>query len=169
MSILRIPAFRRQRDSLRSMVEPRLEILAVTPDDRLYSSLLYVATQHGWVTRWTKSVDGAIRILKSGTDAILLYDWYSASQSWQDVTGRLLGADSACCIVLAAPHVDEDLWEQAVVSRVYDVVPRTGPAGHMAATLRFAWQHKVRRLTAERTPDALKLRSRASDVRLFAL
>lgn len=121
------------------------EILVVTPDDRLYSSLLYVSTQYGWKTRWAKSLDRAAIILKSGTNSIVLYDWYSASQSWRQATDCLLGADSACCIVLAARHIDENLWEQALRHRLYDVVPRNCQAHVLAAMLQFAWQFKCRR------------------------
>jgi hypothetical protein len=145
MSITRIPELGRQYFNSESNHETLPGILAVTPDDRLYSSLLYVSTHYGWKTRWTKSADCAAGILKSGTSAILLYDWYSASRSWRDATDRFLDLDSACCIVLAAPYIDEDLWEEARRHRVYDVVPRLGQSCVLAATLQFALRWKSKR------------------------
>jgi hypothetical protein len=137
MSIVGFPGFTRPRGNARP------DVLAVTPDDRLYCSLLYVSTQYGWVTRWAKSVARAVEVLQPGMNSILLYDWYSESDSWRSSTDRLLRADNAACIVLAAPKVDEDLWQQALRYRLYDVVSRQGPACLLAATLRFAWQRKV--------------------------
>ena len=125
-----------------SIVTVRPSILAVTPDDRLYSSLLYIATQDGWITRWVRSASQALEIPWAGTNSILLYDWYAESHPWQEATDRFLEADPFCCIVLAAAEVDEELWEQALQHGVYDVAPRTGPASALAITLQFAWKNR---------------------------
>jgi DNA-binding NtrC family response regulator len=130
-------------------------ILVVTPDDRVYTSLLYVSTEYGWITRWARSVECATGILRSGTNSIILYDCYSKSHTWQEAVDRFLIADAGCCIVLAVPDIDEQLWLEALRHRIYDVVPRAGRAGDLAATLRFAWRWKCER--AGETPSLRKM------------
>jgi hypothetical protein len=121
------------------------ELLAITPDNRFFASLLGSATPRGWTVRWARSVNGAIGILDCRTIPIVLYDWYSTVDDWQPAIRRLTLIAAAPCVILAASRVDEVLWRRAINSRVYDVVCRTGESRHLVATLQFAWKWKVER------------------------
>jgi hypothetical protein len=121
------------------------ELLAITPDTRFFSSILFTATPHAWTVRWARSVNGAKGILARRTIPVILYDWYCAADDWATSIERLKLIPEDPCIVLAARGVDEDLWRRALNRRVYDVVSRTGQVGHLVATLEFAWKWKVER------------------------
>jgi DNA-binding NtrC family response regulator len=131
----------------------KYELLAITPDDRFYSSLAYTTAPHGWVVRWARSVNGAMGILACRSIPVILYDCYNAGEDWTTSIERLKLIPGDPCVILAARGVDEDLWRQAIARRVYDVVCRNLQSGHLIATLQFAWNWKadgrvVRRVTS---------------------
>jgi hypothetical protein len=134
-----------EKVALRTPKRSGHELLAITPDNRFFTSLLSSATPRGWTVRWARSVNGAIGILECRTIPIVLYDWYSAVDDWRPAIRCLTLIAEAPCVILAAPCVDEILWRRALNSRVYDVVCRTGESEHLAATLQFAWKWKVER------------------------
>jgi hypothetical protein len=121
----------------------KYELLAITPDTRFFSSLLFTATPNGWLVRWARSVTAAKEILACRAIPVILYDWYSASEDWAIAIERLKLIPEDPCIVLAARGVDEYLWRRALNLRVYDVVSRSGQVKHLVATLEFAWKWKV--------------------------
>ena len=130
----------------RKQPEARVEIVAFTLDDRFFSSLLYVTTQYGWTVQWAKSLDRALEILKGRTISILIYDCYSDPADWPCGVARFTRVCGRTSIVLAAPQVDEDVWERALGYGVYDVVCRTGHAAQLASTLRFASEWNAGRM-----------------------
>ena len=118
-------------------------VLAITPDDRFYSSLLYVSTDLGWTANWARCIEYALDTLdRQEREPVVLYDYHSPSEPWHIAARKLIAAKQQCCIVMAAPYVDQQLWDLAMQHEIYDVVARTGPAAHLAATLRFAWKWK---------------------------
>jgi DNA-binding response OmpR family regulator len=129
----------RDRSVPRKKGEAKVEILVFTPDDRLFSSLLYITTRYGWAVQWAKSTDRAMEILKKRTISILIYDWYLPQTDWSSAVARFARVSNDTCIVLAAQQVDEDIWERAIESGAYDVIYRSGHAAEQAITLRFAW------------------------------
>jgi hypothetical protein len=120
------------------------EFLAITSDTGLFAELQYAAGRRGWTVRWARSVNAATGILTCRPSPVILYDWYSASEDWTASIDRLSMLPAEPCIVLAAARVNESLWRRALALQVYDVVCRTGQLEHLFATLRFAWNWKVR-------------------------
>lgn len=131
----------------------RVEILVFTPDDRFFSSLLYVTTQCGWTVQWAKSIDRALEILeKRRAISILVYDSWPNAADWPTGVARLAQVSDDTCIVLAVQQVDEDIWERAIGCGAYDVICRAGHAAQLASTLRFASKWNAgRRLPAPRS------------------
>lgn len=121
----------------------RCELLAITPDTRLYSSLQYAADQQGWTVRWASSVNVAITILGCRTIPVVLYDSCTGIKAWTEAMDRLKMLPDNPCVVLAASKVNENLWRYALGLRAYDVVCRTGKPEELFTTLRFAWKWKT--------------------------
>jgi DNA-binding NtrC family response regulator len=134
-------------ESARKTVGLRPDILAVTPDDRLYSTLLYIATLHRWDTKWVKSTERASELIRAGRDSVVLYDWHPRSAPWEDAFQCLRAGDPECCVVLAVPDVNEAIWAEALRLGIYDVVPRSGHSLQLGVTLAFAWAWKSERRT----------------------
>jgi hypothetical protein len=130
----------------RKPAEAAVEVLVFTPDDRFFSSLMYVTTQFGWAVRWVKSVDRALEILERRTISILIYDCYPAGADWVPGVARFMVSSRGASILLAAPVVNEDIWERALSCGVYDVICRTGHGAQLASTLRFASKRTAGRL-----------------------
>jgi DNA-binding NtrC family response regulator len=121
----------------------RCELLAITPDTRLYSSLQYAANEQGWTVRWASSINVAITILACRTIPVVLYDSCEGLEDWTEAIDRLKMLPDNPCVVLAAGKVNENLWRYALGLRAYDVVCRTGKPEELFTTLRFAWKWKT--------------------------
>ena len=132
-----------------SFYSTKHSLLAISPDTRFLSSLLFMAGSHDWDVRWARSVAAALDILAQRSIPVVIYDGYSTSaiQDWILSVARLRVTPEEPCVVLAAPQVEEELWCQALEHAVYDVVCRTGQAQHLIATLEFAWKWKSDRRT----------------------
>jgi hypothetical protein len=118
----------RRRSTVSATIEPKYELLAITPDNCFYSALTYATARYGWVARWTQSVSGSIEVLAHRPAPVILYDWCSPLEHWTAAVERLkLIADDEPCIILVARGVNENLWCQAIDLDVYDVVSRAGP------------------------------------------
>jgi DNA-binding NtrC family response regulator len=122
----------------------RCELLAITPDTRLYSSLQYAANQQGWTVRWASSVNVAMTILGCRTIPVVLYDSCTGTEAWTEAMDRLKMLPNNPCVVLAASKVNENLWRYALGLRAYDVVCRTGKPEELFITLGFAWKWQSR-------------------------
>jgi DNA-binding NtrC family response regulator len=125
----------------------RRELLAITPDARLYSSLQYAANQRGWTVRWASSLNVALKILGCRTIPVVLYDSCAGLEDWTEAIERLKSFPENPCVVLAAGKINENLWRYAIGLRAYDVVCRTGNAEELFTTLGFAWKWKTRQHT----------------------
>jgi DNA-binding NtrC family response regulator len=119
------------------------ELLAITPDTRLYSSLQYAASQQGWTVRWASSLNVALTILGCRTIPVVLYDSCEGLEDWTEAIDRLKMLPDSPCVVLAAGKVNENLWRYALGLQAYDVVCRTGKAEELFTTLGFAWKWKT--------------------------
>ena len=133
----------RRQSGRGSTTATRCELLAITPDTRLYSSLQYAANQQGWTVRWASSLNVALTILGCRTIPVVLYDSCAGLEDWTEAVDRLKMLPDNPCVVLAARKVNENLWRYAIGLRAYDVVCRTGKPEELFATLGFAWKWKT--------------------------
>jgi hypothetical protein len=126
----------------------RCELLAITPDTRLYSSLQCAANQRGWTVRWASSVNVAIAILGCRAIPVILYASCAGLEDWTEAIDKLKRLPDNPCVVLAAGKVNESLWRYALGLRIYDVVCRSSKAEELFTTLGFAWKWKNRQQSA---------------------
>ena len=113
-------------------------LLVVTPDDRFYCSLLYIATSRGWKTQWARTVCRGLDVLRSQTVTVVVLDWFRSEMDWRTAMAELSAIPHQPRILLASPAIDEDLWDAVLTHRGYDVVPRDGDPEQLIRTVRFA-------------------------------
>jgi DNA-binding NtrC family response regulator len=134
--------------------EAQPEVLAVSPDDRFFTSVLCAALESNWKVRWVRSLENACEELANRSSRVVLYDCHPHSPEWQDAIGHFTSDKSRPSVVLAAPKVSEDLWRRALARGVYDVVPRSGRTDLLMATLGFAWKRRSEKLAPVASEDA---------------
>jgi len=113
-------------------------ILAVTADLGLYSCILSAACGSGWTADWAASVSRALAVCSSKPIRIVVYDSNLPYSDWQNGLRRLARIPSAPRVLLASPHVDEDLWRTVLRLRGYDVLARSADSEQFRRELRFA-------------------------------
>jgi DNA-binding NtrC family response regulator len=123
----------------------KYEIVAISPDTRFFSSLVHTTAPYGWTVRWARSITGAEEMLAERSDPIIIYDCCSVADDWRASIARLRAVSEDSCIVMTAGSVSEELWQEALARRVYDVVSRVGHGGQLVATVEFAWKWRADR------------------------
>jgi len=113
-------------------------ILAVTADVGLYSCILGAACTSGWTADWAASVSRAVSVCSSKTIRIVVYDSNLPYSDWRNGLRCLARTSPAPRILLASPHVDEDLWRTVRRLRGYDVLARSANPEQLRRELRFA-------------------------------
>ena len=122
----------------RSPVVNEFELIAISSDTCFFASLVHATTPYGWTVRWARSITGAVEMLAERSAPIIIYDSGPVAGDWTDSIARLSSASEDPCIVMAAGLVSEELWQEALSRRVYDVVYRIGHGSQLVATLQFA-------------------------------
>jgi len=118
---------------------PEPQILTVTADADFYSGVLCAAQACGWNAEWARSVKRAVEIGRSRLTPIVIYDCTLPKADWRRALDQLSGAPYDVRIFLAAPDVNEDLWQMALHRHGYDVLARSATAAQLERELRFAW------------------------------
>jgi len=141
---------RRTTTASRSLpVVNQFELIAISSDTGFFASLVHATTPDGWTVRWARSVTGAMEMLAERADPIIIYDCGAVTGDWTDSIARLRSASLDPCIVMAAALVSEELWQEALSRKVYDVVCRTGHGSQLVATLQFARKWRADRRTRD--------------------
>jgi hypothetical protein len=128
----------------------KCDIVAISPDMCFFSSLVHTTAPYGWAVRWARSITGAEEMLAERSDPIIIYDCCSVAEDWRASIARLRAVSEDPCIVMTAGLVSEELWQEALARRVYDVVCRMGHGCQLIATLHFARKWRVDRRSHHR-------------------
>jgi hypothetical protein len=121
------------------------ELILISSDTIFFASLVHATTPYGWRVHWARSIAGAAELLAARSSPIIVYDCGSVPGDWVASIDRLMSASGDPCIVMAAGLVSEELWQEALSRRVYDVVSRIGHGSQLVATLQFASKWKLDR------------------------
>jgi hypothetical protein len=113
-------------------------VLAVTADLGLYSCILNAACTSGWTAEWAASVSRALAVCSSKTIRIVVYDSNLPYSDWRNGLRQLARTPSSPRVLLASPHVDEDLWRTVRRLRGYDVMARSANSEQFRRELKFA-------------------------------
>ena len=117
--------------------QPR--VMAVTADLAFYSGVLSAASSARWRTDWARTLNRAVEICKSKSPPIVIYDSNLPDVDWRSAFDRLSAVPSHPRILLAAPSIDEELWENVLRRHGYDVVERAANSEQLERAFRFAW------------------------------
>ncbi len=114
--------------------EPAVDLLAITADDGFYATLRDIAETRNWRIQRADTVENAAASLSP--DLVILD---SDGEEWQTAVGRLASLPNRPCVLLASPVVDENLREEVIRSRGYDVFARSADRDQIVRSIQFAW------------------------------
>jgi DNA-binding response OmpR family regulator len=114
-------------------------VLAVTADLAFYSGVLSAASSARWRTDWARTLNRAVEICRLKSPPIVIYDSNLPGFDWRSAFDRLSAVPSHPRILLAAPSIDEELWENVLRRHGYDVVERAANSEQLERVFRFAW------------------------------
>jgi hypothetical protein len=113
-------------------------VLAVTADLGFYSGVLSAASSTRWRTDWARTLNRAVEICRLKSPPIVIYDSNLPSVDWRFAFDRLSALPSHPRILLAAPSINEELWENVLRRHGYDVVERAANSEQLERVFRFA-------------------------------
>lgn len=114
-------------------------ILTVTADINFYTGVLSATESCGWSVEWARSLKRALEVCRSRLTPIVVYDRDLPDIDWRRALDELSGTPYDVRILLAAPNVDEELWQTVLHRHGYDVLARSASAEQLERELRFAW------------------------------
>jgi DNA-binding response OmpR family regulator len=117
--------------------QPR--VLVVTADLCFYSGVLSAASSARWRADWACTLNRAVEMCRSKSPPILIYDSNLPGVDWRSAFDRLNAVPCRPRILLAAPSIDEELWENVLRRNGYDVVDRAANSEQLERAFRFAW------------------------------
>ena len=119
--------------------EPPIRLLAITTDDRFYSGLEEIASSSGWQIRRATTIDDSLKSLNSHPIPLVLFDWNDDGANWRGALERLSAAANHPCVLLASRVVDDNLRQEVIRFRGYDVLARSASRDQIVRSIEFAW------------------------------
>ncbi len=116
-----------------------VRLLAITPDDMFYSSLVDTAASRGWEIRRAGTLQEGMDLIHAFPNSLVILDWSDTGQDWRGELGRLCSGSCHPCVLLASGVVDDNLKDEVLRHRGYDVFPRFGDREQMVRLIQFAW------------------------------
>lgn len=125
----------KQRDETQSAVR----LLAITASDGFYARLVDIASSCGWEIRRASTVQEGLAIVHSLAMPLILFDWDENGDDWRHGFNRLGSAPNHPCIVLTSRFTDDNLRQEVMRLRGYDVLGRSSDREEIVRTVEFAW------------------------------
>jgi hypothetical protein len=113
-------------------------VLAITADLGFYSGVLSATASGQWRTKWARTLNRATEICRANSPFVI-YDSSLPGVDWEWAFERLSAVPNRPRILLAAPSVDEELWQSVLRRHGYDVVERAASSEQLDRVFRFAW------------------------------
>lgn len=123
----------------RDLENSTVRLLAITSDDFFYSMLVNVGSTCGWEVRRAGSIQEGLALVRTQHLPLVIFDWNESEHDWRDGIGRLSGASSHPCVLLASRVVDDNLRQEVLRHRGYDVLPRSADQDEIMRAIEFAW------------------------------
>ena len=116
-----------------------VSLLVVTENDRFYSQLVDAGCSCGWEVRRASAISEAIETIRAHSIPLVILDWDENGHDWRDGLQRLTSAHDGACVLLASPVMDDNLRQEVLRFRGYDVVPKRADREQIVRTVQFAW------------------------------
>ena len=116
-----------------------VRVLAVTENDRFYTTLTEIGAGCGWQVRRARSLSEAVAAIDSHATPLVILDWDENNADWRRALERLCARPHHPCVLLASRVVDENLRQEVLRYRGYDVLPRSTDRDQMIRAIEFAW------------------------------
>jgi DNA-binding response OmpR family regulator len=127
-----------ERES-RRQANSTIRLLAITANDRFYSSLVEIAASCGWEIRRAGSIKEGLDVARAQSMPLLLLDWDEDGHDWRGEVRRLATAPGHPCVLLSSRVADENMRQEVIRFQGYDVLPRSADRDQIVRTIRFAW------------------------------
>jgi len=116
-----------------------VRLLAITENDRFYATLVDIASSSGWEIRRASSVQDGLDLLHTAGLPLILFDWDENGDNWRDAVKRLCSSPHHPCVLLASRFVDDNLRQEVLRFRGYDVLPKGAEREEIVRMIQFAW------------------------------
>lgn len=128
-------------------------VLAVIERAELRAAIVECLSAYGSV-QFAGSLDEALQSLAHLPVSVVLCDRETPGLDWRHALSRLAAAPYRACVILLAPVVGQQLWEEATACGGYDVLPSSA-SDALLRTVQAAYSHWrcQRALDAEQRPN----------------
>lgn len=120
-------------------VNSNVRLLAITANDRFYSTLVDIGSSCGWEVRRAGSIQEGMGLIRSHSAPLVVLDWDEDANDWRDGLRRVCAAHEQVCVLLASRVVDDNLREEVLRFHGYDVLPKNADREQIVRAVQFAW------------------------------
>lgn len=120
-------------------------VLVVTADLGFFSGVLLAACSCQWRAHWARGLNRAIEISRCEHTPVVVFDANLPRVDWETAFDRLIAISPDQRILLAAASQSEELWQEVLKRRGYDIVRRSAGSAELGRAMRFAWLSIVAR------------------------
>jgi DNA-binding response OmpR family regulator len=129
----------RSKPDSRDKTTSPVRLLAITASDEFYARLVDIASSSGWEIRRASTVQQGIALQRSTAMPLIVLDWDENSDDWRHGFKRLASTRNPPCMLLASRFTDDNLRQEVMRLRGYDVLGRSANREQIVRTIEFAW------------------------------
>lgn len=130
---------KRSEDAARRTADSRVRVLAITADDAFYADLVDLGASREWEVHRAGALHNGIELAQSLLIPLVILDCGGSSRNWRREMSRICDTPPHPCVLLASRVVDDNLRQEVLRHRGYDIYPRTGNREQAARVIEFAW------------------------------
>ena len=108
--------------SLCTRMQTPVRVLAATPDDRHYQSLVTAISDTGWPLVRSRNIGEALSAVINGEIEVVFTDCDLPDGSWTEMIQALQACRNAPRVIVFSLHADDRLWMDVLQSGGYDLV-----------------------------------------------
>jgi DNA-binding NarL/FixJ family response regulator len=130
---------RHRADGSSNGAKSAVRLLAITSSDEFYARLVDIASSSGWEIRHASTVSEGLAVLRSTAIPLILFDWDETGEDWRSGFSRFASGPNRPCILLASRFADDNLRQEVMRLRGYDVLSRSADPEQIVRAVEFAW------------------------------
>lgn len=118
---------------------PSIRLLVITSSDPFYTAFVDIASNAGWEIRRASTVQEGVDAVHSYSMPLILFDWDENGEDWRQGVRRLAAVPNPPCILLASRCIDDNLRQEVLRFRGYDVLAKSADREQIVRSIEFAW------------------------------